>query len=202
MESQRRALRGVAEKISKSISHGDTVGLGSGSTVAALLEELAPLLVARKAEVILSDVSDWRLKFAEAGGFGTVLDARRSDVQAAVRSETEGRGADLAIVASGSQAAVAQGVKSVRKGGRVCLFGIPVEGSVLEYPLSDFYGKELALVTSYGASEVETKEALKVLVDNQAEFARLITHKFPLAEFEKGVSAIERGIAMKVAIVP
>ncbi len=52
MESQRRALRGVAEEISKSISHGDTIGLGSGSTVAALLEELAPLLVARKAEVL------------------------------------------------------------------------------------------------------------------------------------------------------
>jgi ribose 5-phosphate isomerase A len=52
MESQRRALRGVAGQLSKSISHGDTIGLGSGSTVAALLEELAPLLVARKAEVL------------------------------------------------------------------------------------------------------------------------------------------------------
>ncbi len=52
MESQRRALRGVAEHVSKSISQGDTVGLGSGATVAALLEELAPLLVARKAEVL------------------------------------------------------------------------------------------------------------------------------------------------------
>ena len=52
MESHRRALRGVAEQISKSISHGDTIGLGSGSTVAALLEELTPLLVARKAEVL------------------------------------------------------------------------------------------------------------------------------------------------------
>jgi len=51
MESHRRALRGVAEELSKSISHGDTIGLGSGSTVAALLEELAPLLVARKADV-------------------------------------------------------------------------------------------------------------------------------------------------------
>jgi ribose 5-phosphate isomerase A len=52
MESHRRALRGVAEQISKSISHGETIGLGSGSTVAALLEELTPLLVARKAEVL------------------------------------------------------------------------------------------------------------------------------------------------------
>jgi len=52
MESHRQALRGVAKEISKSISHGDTIGLGSGSTVAALLEELAPLLVARKADVV------------------------------------------------------------------------------------------------------------------------------------------------------
>jgi ribose 5-phosphate isomerase A len=52
MESHRQALRGVAEQLSKNISHGDTLGLGSGSTVAALLEELAPLLVGRKAEVV------------------------------------------------------------------------------------------------------------------------------------------------------
>ncbi len=48
MDSLRRALRGVAEELSKSIPAGAVIGLGSGSTVAALLEELAPLLIARK----------------------------------------------------------------------------------------------------------------------------------------------------------
>jgi len=51
MDSQRRALRGVAKELSKTVPPGATIGLGSGSTVAALLEELAPLLVARKTGV-------------------------------------------------------------------------------------------------------------------------------------------------------
>ena len=69
MESQRRALRGVAEELSKSISHGDTIGLGSGSTVAALLEELAPLLVARKAEVLGVPTSTQIENVAARNGF-------------------------------------------------------------------------------------------------------------------------------------
>jgi ribose 5-phosphate isomerase A len=51
MDIQRRALRGVAEELSKSIPQGATIGLGSGSTVAALLEELTPLLMAKKTGV-------------------------------------------------------------------------------------------------------------------------------------------------------
>ncbi len=48
MDSLRLALKGVAEQLSRSIPAGATIGLGSGSTVATLLEELAPLLISRK----------------------------------------------------------------------------------------------------------------------------------------------------------
>lgn len=47
MDKTREAIRGVAEEISKGLSSSPTVGLGSGSTVAALLEELSPLALAR-----------------------------------------------------------------------------------------------------------------------------------------------------------
>jgi len=47
MESVREALRGVARELAKTIGPGTTLGLGSGSTVAALLEELSPLVIAR-----------------------------------------------------------------------------------------------------------------------------------------------------------
>ena len=46
MDSQRQALKGVAKEISRKVGRGATLGLGSGSTVAALLEELSPLLLA------------------------------------------------------------------------------------------------------------------------------------------------------------
>jgi len=51
MDKQRQALKGVAAELVKSISSGMTIGLGSGSTVATLLEELSPLLLEKKAAV-------------------------------------------------------------------------------------------------------------------------------------------------------
>jgi ribose 5-phosphate isomerase A len=47
MDRIREALRGVARELSKSIGPDTTLGLGSGSTVAALLEELSPLVLAK-----------------------------------------------------------------------------------------------------------------------------------------------------------
>jgi len=47
MDRIREALKGVAKELSKSIGPDTTLGLGSGSTVAALLEELSPLVLAR-----------------------------------------------------------------------------------------------------------------------------------------------------------
>ncbi len=44
MKRLRPRLKGVAEKIGGSIKDGDVLGLGSGSTVAGLLEELSPIL--------------------------------------------------------------------------------------------------------------------------------------------------------------
>jgi ribose 5-phosphate isomerase A len=51
MENQREALRKVAGELSKEVLGGMTLGLGSGSTVSALLEELSPLLTKRKVVV-------------------------------------------------------------------------------------------------------------------------------------------------------
>lgn len=47
MDKQRQALKGVAQELSKKIASGSTLGLGSGSTVAGLIEELSPLLIAK-----------------------------------------------------------------------------------------------------------------------------------------------------------
>jgi len=47
MDSFREALKGVARELAKRIGPGTTLGLGSGSTVATLLEELSPLVLAK-----------------------------------------------------------------------------------------------------------------------------------------------------------
>ena len=47
MDRLREALKGVARELAKSIGPGTTLGLGSGSTIATLLEELSPLAIAK-----------------------------------------------------------------------------------------------------------------------------------------------------------
>jgi len=47
MDQQRQALKGVAQELSKKVSTGSTIGLGSGSTVAALIEEFSPIALAK-----------------------------------------------------------------------------------------------------------------------------------------------------------
>jgi ribose 5-phosphate isomerase A len=47
MDQLREAMKGVARELAKEIGPRTVLGLGSGSTVAALLEELSPLVLAR-----------------------------------------------------------------------------------------------------------------------------------------------------------
>jgi L-iditol 2-dehydrogenase len=152
------------------------------------------------ANVIVSDVSEGRLEFAEKSGVRLAINAANVDVPNSVKSETEGRGSDVVIVASGNPAAVLQGLRSVRKGGRVCLFGIPSNGSVLNYDISDFYNSELSIFASYGATEAETKKALDVISSHQEDFARLVTDRFPLRKFDQAVASA--GSGMKTVVTP
>jgi L-iditol 2-dehydrogenase len=94
-----------------------------------------------------------------------------------------------------------QALASVRRGGRVCLFGVPPKGSVLDYDVSELYNSGQQIVTSYGATDVDTKEALGIIASNP-EFARLITHRFTLSKFDEAVAAASGGKAMKVVLTP
>ncbi len=158
------------------------------------------LLRSTKAKVMVSDVSEGRLKFAERAKVGLVLDARGEDVPQAVRKNTDGRGADLVIAASGSRNAIVQALQSARKGGRVCLFGLPPKGSVLDYDVSDVFNSEVSIVTSYGATERETRKALEVISRHPADFGSLITDRFPIEGFQDAVATASSGRGMKVVL--
>ena len=188
------ALRAV-RKHARSGETALVVGAGPVGLMNALL--LGPMEV----RVLISDVSVPRLGFAAKLDVGRVLDASKEDVPARTRAETQGLGADLAIVASGSAAAIIQGLRSVRKGGRVCLFGVPPKGSVLDYDIGDLYNSGQQIVTSYGASEVDTREAMGIVRSN-SDFGLLITHRFPLAKFGDAVKAASDGSAVKVVVTP
>ena len=158
------------------------------------------LLSLRKARVLVSDIVASRLQFAERFGASTVYNAAKQDVPSKVREETKGAGADLVIVASGSSKAVTQALSSVRKGGRVCLFGVPPKGSKLDYDISDIFNSEVSIITSNAATEAETKAALQLMQERELKLLPLITHRFRLDEIQKAIETALEGNCGKIVV--
>ena len=160
----------------------------------------ALLLKAAGARVMVSDVAKPRLELAARLSGAAVFDASSRELPGAVRAETAGRGADLAVVASGSARAVAQALKSVRRGGRLCLFGIPAAGGRLEEDLSAFYDSTVTVMSSYGADDADVAKAVDAIERRAQEFRPLVTHRFPLARFDEAVRTMASGEGLKVLV--
>ena len=81
------------------------------------------MMVARiGAQIVATDTMPARRELAREFGATEAFDPRSNEFEAAVRSMTDGRGADLVIVAASAQGIVEQAVACSRPGARILLF--------------------------------------------------------------------------------
>jgi len=142
---------------------------------------LAWLALSRGAQVITSDLYARRLTIAETFGIRTTLDASRVNVIESVRRLTEGRGADSVILAVAQDDLIAAAMEAARPGGRVLLFAQTVRGRAGIDPAA-ICVDEKTLLGSYSASIDLQRESARVVFSGQVDLARLISHRFPLAQ--------------------
>ncbi|WP_409366414.1 zinc-dependent dehydrogenase [Metallosphaera sp. D4-4] len=150
--------------------------------------------------VIISDVSEYRLNFAESLGASLLLNPSKHQVEQEAKKATDGRGVDVAIIASGAPQAILSGLNSVRKGGRVLLFGVPYKGTILNYDISELLNNEISVIPSNAAVEEDTREALKLISERRVDVRKLVTHRYDLEQFHEAVRVAKQGNAIKVVI--
>ena len=132
------------------------------------------------ATVVTSDLYPQRLTISKTYGLTNVIDASRTDTLKTVREQTEGRGADAAIVAVGGNALIRTAMDAVRPGGRVLLFAQTVRGEATIDPAAVCVD-EKKLLGSYSAS-VELQEAsVRFVMSREMDLEGLISHRFSLS---------------------
>ncbi len=190
-------IRGIKRA---NVQPGDTVAiLGAGFT-GLIHSELARLFGAAK--VILVDSVDFRLEKAHEFGADCTVDFKREDVLAKIKDLNEGRGVDIVIVTSGNPKAVEGGVKIAGKGSTLYLFATFRPESYLPIDLHQLFFSEITLVTSYSASPLDTRDALKLMETGRISSKELITHRFALDEIQRAVDMVVRAEeSLKVVIV-
>ena len=104
-------------------------------------------------------------------------------------------------MATGNLIALKKSFTYVRKGGTVVLFGVPSKGEIIDIDMSNVYSKEITLVTTYAASDYDTKSALELISSGDIDVKSLITHKYSLDESMKAFQHAKSGdSAMKIII--
>jgi L-iditol 2-dehydrogenase len=67
--------------------------------------------------------------------------------------------------------------------------------------MSKIYSKEITLVTSYAASDKDTKDALELIQSSQINVKQLITHTYSITDTQKAFDHARTGdLAMKIII--
>ena len=124
-----------------------------------------------------------------------------SELDAALRDVTDGRGADIVMLTAGGAALLPWAAARVRDGGRLHYFAGGA-GESLPLPLADLYHRELTISATYSSSPAELREAFRLLSDGTVRVDGLITHHLPLADLAKGVELMRCQEAVKVYITP
>lgn len=179
------------------VQKGDTAAVFGVGPTGMLHVMLAKTLGCR--DVFGIDVNDFRLRFA--GSFGAETFDASENTGEQILSRTGGRGVDLAIVATGSLAALQDAIELVRSAGTVMMFGVPSRGARIDLDMSRVYSKEITLATSYAASDSDTKKALEMIRSKSIDVGGLITHRYALSESQKAFDHARDGTdAMKIII--
>lgn len=166
---------------------------------------LAALAKRTGATVLTSDLYPERHRVAALFGLDRPVDAR-SDVAQAARAATEGRGADVALVAVGGNAVIETAMEAIRPGGRVMLFAQTQHGEAPFDPAAVCMD-EKTLMGSYSASVAINKDVEALVFEgyrNGFDLTRLISHRFALSE---AAAAIELAShpqpdSMKIVLQP
>jgi len=186
------------------IGVGDTVvvmGAGSTGCLHAMLAKLEPI----GKLIIINASSERRLeRVREAGVKADVyLTAAREDPVARVLEETDGRGADVVIVAAPSPVAQEQAHHMAARRGRISLFaGLPAGSRPVVCDTNAIHYRELSVFGAFSSSLADFLAARALIASRRLALETLITHRFPLSEIVAGLKAARAGESLKAVIYP
>jgi len=182
------------------VEAGETVAVVGQGPIGLLL-----MLLARRAGavVITTDPMTERRAVSEALGAAAALDPVASQVADEIRSRTEGRGADVVLIAVPLPLALAEGLAMARAGGRVLLFAQNDAHMKIEFPAAAVGIEEKEILGSYSAAWDRQEDSAQLVFSGALPLAALITHRFPLDEFAAAVSLAARPKkSLKILVLP
>lgn len=154
-------------------------------------------------KIMMVEINERRLAMCESFGFDRLINPNAEDVVAAVKGQTGGIGADVAIVAAPAAQPQEQAPALVRKRGTVCLFAsLPAGKSTIAVDSRPVHYGELRIVGTSDSTPAHVERAVGLIAAGSLPAERLVTHTFGLDGIFRAYEVMESGEALRVVLKP
>jgi len=152
--------------------------------------------------VFATETNEHRRAMAKKMGADVVINPAAEDAVARILGETNKTGVDVLLEMSGNPAAIQQGFKSLRAGGRASLLGIPTENVPLDL-VNDVIFKGATVQGIYGRRMYGTWVQMTALLKaGRLNLEPLFGERTTLDKFENAFSLLQGGLAGKILLYP
>jgi L-iditol 2-dehydrogenase len=191
------AVRAVIERTS--VHAGDLVLISGPGCIGLLTLQVAKLEGAR---VIVAGLSKDRIRLdcARRLGADRIVDVSNENLFDVIREESGGEGADIVYECAGSPDSLAACWRAVRKEGTLVPLG--VQSGPIQTDINNIMMKELNVIGCYGYVWTTWRRTVQLLSEGKINIDEMISHDFPLEEFEQAFRVTQDGSGIKVVISP
>jgi L-iditol 2-dehydrogenase len=185
------------------VSEGDDVVIIGAGPIGCLHARLARARGASRVTLVERSADRLELATERVTPDEVVLVEDGVDAVAAVRALSDGRGADVVIVAAPSDAAHQDGIGMAASRGRISLFGsLPKDTPKISVDANEIHYRELTIVGAANSTPAQNAAALAMIAGGQVPVADLITQTLPLEGLPDAIMSAARGRGMKYVIAP
>ena len=180
------------------VSEGDSVLILGAGPLGLLQALLAKHNGATK--IIIAEPLAARLVISSIVTVDRMIDISKEELAKVVAEETDGRGVDVILAASGG-ADVAMLPPLLAPRGRLCLFsGLPRQGAVIPLDANLIHYHELSITGAYGSTAAQNRLAVELIASGEIPVNQLITGRFRLDEIEEGIEYTAGRVGLKAVI--
>lgn len=151
-------------------------------------------------KIIAIEPVEHRGAMAMAMGADALINPIKEDVSKAVPAANDGGLIDVVLDFSGNVGAIQSCLTYIKPEGKIAALGL--SDKKLTIQLDEFVYRGLTLKGIAGRRMYQDWETAKGLLAGGLDLEKIITHKLPMEEFQKGLDLMKKGECCKCVLIP
>lgn len=148
--------------------------------------------------VVITDVNEYRLELAMKMGASRAVNVAKQNIEDVMQELGMTEGFDVGMEMSGVPSAFTSMLENMNHGGKIAMLGIPSSDMAIDWTKVIFKGLEIKGV--YGREMFETWYKMASLIQSGLDLSLMLTHEFPVDEFQTGFDMMASGQSGKVIL--